>query len=152
MDYNINPVSVAELTYAIAVLFIALLTYKTPKTKKLKSLFYIRLSFLTISITGFISAFSMLFMNTFLSELSVISLFVATVFLIIGINYSMKDSFFSISLIPTFCLGTLLCYLVLQYDMVEISSISGYQILYWGGLLGIVGYTMAFIWILYIFY
>jgi len=152
MDLNVNPISVAELIVGIIALFIALLSYFIPKTKKIKSLFYIRLSFLSISITLILSGLSMLYMNIFLSELSAIFVFIATIFLIIGINYSMKDSFFSISLIPAFCLGTLLCYLSLQYDMIEISYASGYQILQWGGLLGIIGYTFGFIWTIYIFY
>jgi len=152
MALNFGLLIVTELIGGLVILILALFTYTTPKTKKIKSLFYIRLSLIIGSISYFFSGFSFLFVNIILSEISAILLFPSAVFLIIGINYSMKDSFFSISLIPVFCLGTLLCYLALQYDMVTLTSSNGFQIISWSGLFGMITYLILLVWVLYIFY
>jgi len=152
MDLNFSPEVIVEFAAGIVLLIIVLFSYGSSKTKKIVPLFYIKISFLIASIHFFLSALSIMFMNILLNELSAIITFIATIFFIIGINYSMKDSFFSISLIPVFCLGTLLCYLTIQFDMVQPSISGGYQIFNWTNLFGIIGYLIGYIWVIYFFY
>ena len=152
MDLNITPVVVVELVVGVVLLIIVINSYRIPKTKKIVSLFYFRLSFLFGAIQFFVSGLSFLFMNILLNELSAIIIFISTVFLIVGINHSMKDSFFSVGFTLLLCLGTLLCYLALQFDMVELSTSGGYQTIGWSGLFGIIVYTAGFAWAIYFFY
>jgi len=152
MDLNFSPYVVTELAVGIVLLLVILFSYGSSKTKKIVPLFYIRMSFLIASFHFFVSSLSIMFMIILLNELSAIILFISLIFFIIGINYSMKDSFFSISLIPVFCLGTLLCYLAIQFDMVQPSTSGGYQIINWTNLFGVIGYLIGYIWVMYFFY
>jgi len=152
MDLNWTPEVIAELVAGIVVFFLALLTYISPKTKKIKSLFYIRLSLLFITLFFLLSGISILILDIWLHKLSAIFIIPACVFLTIGINYSMKDSYFSLNLAAVLCIGTLFSYLVLQPDAIQLSISSGYKTLAWVGLFEIIGNLLLFIYSVSTFY
>ena len=145
MDLNWTPEVIAELFVGIIVFFLALLTYISPKTKKIKSLFYIRLSLLFIVTFFLISGISILILDILLHKLAAIFIIPACVCLIIGINYSMKDSYFSLNLIAVLCIGTLFTYFILQPNVIKLAISSGYKTLIWVGLFEIIGNLLLFI-------
>jgi len=152
MDLNWTPEVIADLVVGSTLIVLILLTFAIPKTKRILSLFCIRLSFICLSFFFLLGSLAILFLNLLLMKLSVIFLFPACIFLIIGVNYSMKDSFYSISLFPVFFLGALLCYLVFQPGTIELRVINGIQTFYWVGLFNIIAYSLIAIFAIYTFY
>ena len=126
MELNWSPEVIIDLIIATLFLVCVILIYITPKTKKITSLFYIRLSFIFLTLYFLFEAISFLFMSIFLHRIHTILIFPAAIFMLIGINYTMKESFMSITLIPVFSLGIFLFYLAFQPDAIKPAIELGY--------------------------
>lgn len=129
-----------------------MLTYISIRTRKLKSLFYIRLSILCVALIFLFEGLSFLFMSIFLYQIDTILIFLSALFLLIGINYMMKDSFMSIMLITVSSIGILFCYLTFQSGAIKPSVEYGYPTLVWTGFLLIVGIIIQLILFMLTFY
>jgi len=113
--------------FASSTIFVAvLLTYFEPRTKKIRSLFFIRMGMIFLVLFFVLDLLGNLFLSTILVRLYPIMLFPTVIFFIIGINFMIKESFNSIILIIAFGAGVLLCYLAFQPDAVAIEFRKGY--------------------------
>jgi len=126
MELNWTPEVIVEIIVSTLILITSVLTYFEPRTKKIKSLFYIRIGMLFMSLFFLFDAFSIIFLNIMLARIYALMIFPATVFFTIGINYIIKESFNSIFLICVFSLGILYSYLAFQPNFVHIKLESGY--------------------------
>ncbi|TFG21754.1 MAG: hypothetical protein EU532_14945 [Promethearchaeota archaeon] len=127
MVLNWNPLSILFLISGIITFISAFITFITPKTKKLRSLLYIKFALIFLAITLFFDAFTVLFMNMTIYRISVLLIIPTTICFSIGINYTLKETYLSIHLIAILCSGVLLCFLALQLE-------SGEQIVLYGSL------------------
>ena len=152
MELNWSPEVIIDLILATILLVSVILTYITPKTKKITSLFYIRLSLIFLSLYFLFEAISFLFMSILLHRIHTILIFPAAIFMLIGINYTMKESFMSITLIPTFSLGIFLCYLTFQTGMIKPAIELGYPTIVWTGLLTIISISIELMFFIAFFY
>ena len=152
MELNWSPEVIIDLIIATILLVIVILTYIMPKTKKITSLFYIRLTMFSFSLYFLFEAISFLFMSIFLHRIHTILIFPAAIFMLIGINYTMKESFMSITLIPTFSLGIFLFYLAFQPDAIKPAIEHGYPTIVWTGLLAIIAILIELILLIAGFY
>lgn len=152
MELNWSPEVIIDFIVATIILISALLSYYSPRTKKIKSLFYIRLSFIIAALFLYFEGLSFLFMSIFINQIHAVLLVPCLLFFIIGFNYTMKDSFYSIDLILVFGLGILYIYLALQPDVYLAVMEEGYPTIIWTGLFNILGVILQFLLFFYIFY
>lgn len=139
MTLNWNPQAIIEIIVGIIVMIAGILTYFEPKTKKIKSLFFIRLGIIFMSLFFLVSSIAILYLNTIIYRIGVLMLIPTSVFFIIGINYIIKETFNSITLIIAFCLGILYCYLALNPNSVIIKMQFGILNLDMRGLFEVIG-------------
>ncbi len=139
MALNWTPEVIVEIIVGIIVIIAVILVYIEPKTKKTKSLFYIRLGMLFMSLFFIIDSISILFLNELICRIYALMLFPSTIFFIIGINYIIKETFNSIALILTFSLGILYSFLAFQPNSVNIVKESGFLTTNMTGLFEIIG-------------
>jgi len=95
---------------------------------------------------------SFLFVSEMLARITGIILFPTTIFLIIGINYTIRETFYSKGLIICFGLGILFAYLTFQPGVVESSLETGYLRMNWTGAFNILAIVFTAIIALYLFY
>ena len=126
MVLNWTPEVIAEILTS-AIIFVAmLLTYFEPRTKKIRSLLFIRMGMLCMALYFVFDLLANLFLSTILARFTPIVLFPTVSFFIIGINFMIKESFISIFLILIVGAGVLLCYLAFQPDAVGFELEGGY--------------------------
>ena len=138
MVLNWTPSVIADIIVALMLVIVAILTKITPRVKKIRSLFFFRLFLIGYIIHFFLFAFSNLYLNIFFDQLSLIFFFPTAIFLIIGINYLMREMIFSYTLLCIFGGGILLLYLAFQPGEIQIQMQSGYLAINEPGALGIV--------------
>jgi len=152
MALNWNIEVIIDFITAIFGIILTIITYYSPKAKKIKSLFFIRLGFILFWVFILTDGFSFLFLNKILGLLSGLFIIPATLFIIIGLNYTMKENIYSYGLIIVIGLSSLLIYSGFQPGAVYIEFQSGYLRMAWGGLFGILGMVLTAIAMLYLFY
>jgi len=126
MVLNWTPEVIVEIFTSSTILVAVLLTYFEPRTKKIRSLFFIRMGMLFMALYFVFDLLTNLFLSTILARFYPILLFPTTMFFVIGINFMIKESFNSILLIITIGAGVLLCYLAFQPDVVGFEVEGGY--------------------------
>ena len=118
MVLNWTPEVIVEIFTSTTIFVAVLLTYFEPRTKKIRSLFFIRMGMISMMLYFVFDLLANLFLSTILARLYPILLFPTTMFFVIGINFMIKESFNSIILIITIGAGVLLCYLAFQPNVV----------------------------------
>ncbi|MFX1478384.1 MAG: hypothetical protein ACFFCI_09645 [Promethearchaeota archaeon] len=139
MSLNWTPEAIIEILVVITIFTAGILSYIEPKTRKIRSLLYIRLGIYFMGLFFLIDVLSILLLNTLLCRIYALMLFPSTVFFIIGINYVIKDSFNSVALILAFSLGILYCYIAIQPNSVNLIFESGFLTTNMAGLFEIIG-------------
>ena len=152
MDINWTPLVISDFITSLVFLVSFILTLKRSKIKKLKSVFFIRLAILTASFYIFFNALADLFMNVLFKQLVALLIFLLTVFLIIGINYIIKETSLSYFLLFIFGCGFLLIYLTFQPGNIQSGIESGYLRILWKDWLLLIGTLLEFISVFYVFY
>ncbi|TFG18321.1 MAG: hypothetical protein EU531_00705 [Promethearchaeota archaeon] len=152
MALNWNIEVIIDFITAIFGIILTIITYYSPKAKKIKSLFFIRLGFILFWVFILTDGLSFLFLNKILGLLSGLLIIPATLFIIIGLNYTMKENIYSYGLIIVAGLSSLLIYSGFLPGAVYIEFQSGYLRVAWGGLFGILGMVLTGIAMLYLFY
>jgi len=150
LNWNIEVI-VNFLVAAVGLIF-TITTYYSPQVKKIKSLFYIRLGFTGFWVFMLLDGLAFLFLSEFLGLINCINLFLATIFIIIGVNYTIKESFYSIGLIIAIGLGVLLFYVGTQPGAVDIELQSGYLRVRWLGLFNTLAMILSGVALYYLFY
>jgi len=152
MVLNLTPEVIVDFIIAIIGFVLTIITYIKPKTKKITSLNYIRLSIFCFSIFIFIDGLALLYVNKPLSIISGFILIPFTLSLVIGVRYITKESYYSFGFVIVVGLSVLLLYIGFQPNAVAIQIQGGYIRLPWKGLFGNVGMTLSVIVGVYIFY
>ena len=147
-----NSLVLISFTAGVIGFIGSLATYIAPKTKKIKSLFYIRLGLIFMSIYSFFEAFSVLFMSIEISWLSAFSIILAAFFFSIGINYIFKETYISLNLIFISCLSVLIFYFALQPGAFKINKVGEFTIISWIGLFGFFTDILSFSVVILLFY
>ncbi len=150
LNWNIEVI-VNFLVAAVGLIF-TITTYYSPQVKKIKSLFYIRLGFTGFWVFMLLDGLAFLFLSEFLGLINGIILFLATIFIIIGVNYTIKESFYSIGLIIAIGLSILLFYVGTQPGAVDIELQSGYLRVRWVGLFSTLAMTLTGVALYYLLY
>jgi len=150
LNWNIEVI-VDFLCFAIAFILSIVLYYR-PKAKKIKSLFFIRLGFISFWLFILLDGLAILFLKEFLGLISGFILIPAALFIIIGVNYTIKEHYYSFGFLITFSLAVLFLYIGIQPGAVEIETQAGYIGVRWMGLFGTLGMTLAGITLFYLFY
>ena len=138
MVLNWTPSVIVDIIVALLIFTSAILTKITPRIKKIRSLFFFRLFVIGYGIHIILFALSNLYLNIFFDQLSLIFFVPTAIFLIIGINYLMKEVIFSYTLLFIFGGCVLLLYLAFQPGLILIQLQSGYLAINEQGLLDIV--------------
>ena len=138
MVLNWTPSVIADIIVALILFILAILTKITPRIKKIRSLFFFRLFLISYGIHFFLFVLSNLYLNIFFDQLSLIFFFPTAIFLIIGINYLMREVILSYILLFVFGCCVLLLYLAFQPGLISIQLQSGYLAINEHGLLDIV--------------
>jgi len=152
MALNWNIEVILDFIFSITLLITTIISYTSPKTKKITSLFYIRLGFFFLSLFMFFDGIAILFVNELFSRISGVLLFPLVVFMIIGINYTFRENFYSIGLILVCSLGTMLVYFGFQPGAVGISEDIGFPRIEWRGLFNVIGILFTAIASFYLLY
>ena len=152
MVLNWNIEVILDFIASSLLLITTIVSYTSPKTKKITSLFYIRLGFFCIGLYLLFDGIAILFISDLFSRLSCIILFPVSLLIIIGINFTLKEKYYSIGLLIVCSLGIWLIYLGAQPDAVEIKIYLGYPRIEWKGLFNIVGITFSGISSFYLFF
>jgi len=127
VDLNWTIEVIVGFFVSSVILAVVILSYLKIRHIKIKSLFYLRLSFLLIGLYFLFEAIADLFLNIFLARLYNLLLPLIIISFLIGVTYSKKESVYSVSLI-------LICFLVpifyisaLLPDSFEIIVVSGFD-------------------------
>ena len=126
MVLNWTPEVIVEIFTSTTIFIAVLLTYFEPRTKKIRSLFFIRMALIFMGLYFVFDLLANLFLSTTLARLYPLMLFPTSMFFIIGINFMIKESINSFILIIAFGAGVLLCYLAFQPDVVGFEVEWGY--------------------------
>jgi hypothetical protein len=152
MILNLTPEVIVDFIVAISGFVLTITTYIKPKTKKITSLNYIRLSIFSFSVFIFLDGLSLLYISKLLSIVSGFILVPLTLSLVIGITYIIKENFYSPGFVIVIGLSVLLLYLGFQPNAVDIQIQGGYKRLPWMGLFGDIGMILTIISEIYMFY
>lgn len=152
MTLNWNIETIVDFIGAISGIVLTLVTYYSPKVKKIKSLFFIRLGFIFFWTFMLLDGISFLLLNEIIGLISGFILIPAALFIIIGINYTMRESFYSYGLILLSGLFFLFIYVGLQPGVIDIEYQSGYFRVRWLGLFGILAILITGVVMVYIFF
>ncbi len=150
LNWNIDVIT--SFISSISILITAIISYTSPKTKKIRSLFYIRLVFLFFSLFMFFDGLAVLLSNEMFSRISGMILLPINIFVIIGVNLTLKENYYSIGLILVCSLGILLIYFGLQPGAVGISTEMGYPRIDWRGSFNVMGMLFQGILVIYLLY
>ena len=152
MVLNWNIEVILDFIFSIALIITTIISYTSPKTKKITSLFFLRLGFFFLSLFMFFDGVAILFVNVLYSRLSGILLFPLVIFVIIGVNYTFRENFYSVGLVIVCSLGFLLVYFGFQPGAVGISSDIGYPRVDWRGLFNVMAIILTAIASFYLLY
>ncbi|MBY9008159.1 MAG: hypothetical protein KGD63_15570 [Candidatus Lokiarchaeota archaeon] len=103
-------------TMSIIAILIIELTLK--RQNKHISLLFLQLAILSFAFFNITNSLSILLVNRYFSHITGMLMFPCVLFMVIGINYSLKESYFSNILLIIIALGSLLIYLGFQLDAV----------------------------------
>ncbi|MFX1375270.1 MAG: hypothetical protein ACFFA0_05615 [Promethearchaeota archaeon] len=139
MVINWTPEGISEFIVGAIILVAALLTYFEPKTKRIKSLLFMRIGMMFLVVFFYLDGFALLHLSHFLSRLSVIFMVFGIGFYLIGVNLVVTDSYNSIFLVIYSCIGAITCYLTFQPDLIITEFEMGYLNVNWVGMLTLMG-------------
>ncbi len=152
MVLNWNIEVIVNFIASITGLILTIATYSKPKSQKITSLFYIRLSIFSVCVFMALDGLSFLFVSEILSKLTALVLFPSAIFIIIGINYIIRETYYSSGLIICFGIGFLLLYLASQPGAVIVSREAGILRMKWTGVFNIFAVLLTAVIQLYLFY
>ena len=152
MVLNWNIEVILDFIFSFTLIITSIISYTSPKTKKIASLFYLRLGFFFVSLFMFFDGLAILFISGLFSRISGIMLLPLVIFVAIGVNYTFRDHFYSVWLIIVCSLGSLLVYFGIQPDAVWASGELGFPRMEWRGLFNVMGMLFSALASLYLLY
>ncbi|MFX0074015.1 MAG: hypothetical protein ACFE96_01125 [Candidatus Hermodarchaeota archaeon] len=126
---NLNPIVPFDMTVSVLVLISLIITVIAPKTKRIYHLRFIQLSLLGISLYYFFEALTYLLLSGILAIISGILLFPTTVFILIGVNYIMREKINPITLVGICCFGVIFCFSAFFPEAVAVDIVDRFTII-----------------------
>jgi len=123
---NWTPVVIVDFLLATIILVGGLWSLRYSENVKIKTIKYLRATWITLAIFYYLEAISFLFLDLFWGRIYGLLGFVAYGIFIIAINYNFKDKFLSIWLFIVIAFGCIATYLAFQPDAVIIETRNGY--------------------------
>ena len=139
MVLNWTPEIIVEIFVSLILYCAAYITYHDPKTKKIRSLVYIRLGLIFMALLFFLDLTANLLLSEFLTRITGLTLIPAAIFFVVGINYIIKETYNSIFLIVVCSAGILLFYTAFQPGTVGFSNVMGFLNINWIGIYELMG-------------
>ncbi len=136
MQLNLTYEVISTFLAAIILFITFLLTFRSKDFKKNKAIFYFRLAWICTSILFVLEGFSYLLLSIPLNQIHAAFIIPPIIFTIFFINYTMKETIYSKSLILVVIVLTLYGYLLTQPQFFKITSYSGILSIAWVGLFG----------------
>ena len=127
-------------------------TYIYPRIRKIKSLVYFRIALFLYSLTLLFDVFAFLYLNLIMSVLGGYTAVLSTIFIILALNYLMKEEYYSISLIIAIILASLGFYLGTQPGAAAVEPGAGYLRVGWVGAFGLICDLSTLLFALIVFY
>lgn len=145
MDLNWTPEVIVDFINGLLFLIGGLFCFKKKILKENKTKFYLKLVWISLSLFFIFEGLSYLLLNTTLGTFYAILTVLATIFLLMAINYNYKEKFHSKSLYMVFILGGFLIFLAFQPNAAQIVLEYGYYTIIWLGLFNVIGIIFIFI-------
>ncbi|MHA2290188.1 MAG: hypothetical protein ACXABG_15490 [Promethearchaeota archaeon] len=152
MTLNWTPEVVFTFLAGIIMVITAIIVFKSPKTKNIRSVKYLTLSILFGSVFHFSVSLSVLLLNELLTIFYNLLTIGMALFITIAINYIMKDRIYSTSLLIVITLSSLMIFLASQSPVVSVLVVSGFYTTVTSGYFFIFSELLAAFMILYTFY
>ncbi len=154
MQLNWTAEAIMNITIGGVLMYGTLISLRSYAPAKLRALLYFRLYWACGAFFYLFEGLSYLFMNPFLSGISVMTTFGFAVFLTVAIGYTSKESYTPIILIVIFSAGAILAYLAFQPGASVPELVTGHLSLTWAGYVKVVGnafiYFAAFYYFIWI--
>jgi hypothetical protein len=152
MVLNWNIGVIADFIIATLGLIVIIISYLSPKSKKIPSLFFIRLGFIFFWIYMLFDGLAILLINEVIIIFSGLLLIPMTIFITIGITYTIKETLYSKGLLVICGLSILFIYIGMQPGATKIGFEAGYLRVDWAGFFNIIAILFTCISVLYLFY
>jgi hypothetical protein len=152
MVLNWNIEVIIDFIAFLVTFILALLTYTAPKTKGIKSLFFIRLGIIWFSLFMLTDGLSFLLISELIGRVSGLLVIPTTLSFAIGINYTIKETFNSVGIIFICGVGALFAYFATLPGIIVINTSAGYLRLSWVGIFDILGQILTAITTVYFIY
>ncbi|MBN1216030.1 MAG: hypothetical protein JXA99_11405 [Candidatus Lokiarchaeota archaeon] len=119
---------------SLGTILLSLILHIVAKKKRITSLSYLNLFFLSFGIFKFIDSFAILYENELFARMSGVLLMLLVYFLIFWINYLIKESILSFGLLLLASLSVFHIYLAFQSESIQIITYAEYQRIGWTNL------------------
>ncbi|MFX1427604.1 MAG: hypothetical protein ACFFBE_14205 [Promethearchaeota archaeon] len=139
MVINWTPEGITDFIVGTGILIAALLTYFEPKTKRIKSLLFMRIGMILLTGFFYFDGLNILFLDHTLSRISLLLLVFGIGLFLIGVSLVVTDSYNSVFLILYSCIGAISCYLAFQPGLIKTVTEAGYLNVNWVGILSFMG-------------
>jgi len=124
---NWTPLVIADIILGSLILVLGLWSLRYSENVKNKAINYLKATWITMAISYFVQAVSILFLDLFLGRVYGLIGFVLMGFLMISISYNYRDRFLSIWLLIDIAFGIIAVYVAFtQPDAVKIEMVDGY--------------------------
>ena len=155
---NVNPIVSIDLTIGTLVLISLLITILAPKIKRIFHIRFIQLGMLGITLSYYFEAISVLLLSEMLAIITGLIIFPTAVFLVLGVNYIIKEKANTLILVITCSFGVILCVLAFLPDATLIEFEDRFLMIYLDGwfkrivdtfqviIVGIIGYWGIITW------
>ncbi|MFX1357408.1 MAG: hypothetical protein ACFFA8_08970 [Promethearchaeota archaeon] len=127
-----------EIGVALMAFIAATLSYFEPRTKKIRSLLYIRLALTSGGLFFLIDAISIILLDVITARIGALMMIPTAIFFTVGVNHTLKETYNSIVLIICSCFGTIFFLLAFTPDAIIIIPEGNNYTTTWSG---------AFLWV-----
>jgi hypothetical protein len=153
MTLNWTPEGLFNIISGSILLILSLKVYTSPKTRKIASIKYLATAFLFGSAYNFFLFSAILFLSELFTILYSLMSIGIVLFIVVAINYIVKDRLYSTNLIIIIIISTLLVYSMFQQPVVSIVLIDGFYttialgvFAFFSELLIVIGMLITFYW------
>ena len=152
MVLNWNIEVIIDFIVATQGIIVTVISYYSPKSKKITSLLFMRFGWIFFWIFLLFDGLAFLFINEVLAVFTGLLLIPTTIFIVIGVTYTIKETFYSKGLLVISGLSTLFIYVGTQPGAIGISLEAGYLRVDWIGVFNIIGIFFTSISVFYLFF
>ncbi len=149
---NWTPISIESLAIAILLFITSYIGYNTYRTHKTRSIIYFTLTMISFGISFLFSGIADLYLEPIWYQAHTISFIPVALFIVLTVDYTLKEQYSLIGLIPTTILGSITTYLAFQPGSIISTIEGGYAVVAWAGSMVIPGFLIQLLIFLYFMY